>query len=141
MLSALALVPEGDRVAAAIVLAFLVGVVQLGIALLKLGDLTRFVSHSVILGFMLGAALLLVLDQTKHLLGLAPRGDPTDHLLWRFWLTLTSGGPGHLPTVLLGGGTNAAGLSIRPPNALLRKKGGRFPIPQHLVAGIVLGAV
>src|SRR3954451_2344579 len=54
LLSALVVVPEGERIAAAVALAFLVGVVQLGIAFLRLGDLTRFVSHSVIVGFTLG---------------------------------------------------------------------------------------
>jgi SulP family sulfate permease len=57
LLSALAVVPEGDRVTAAVTMAFLVGTIQLGIALLRLGDLTRYVSHSVILGFMLGATV------------------------------------------------------------------------------------
>src|SRR6059058_5225990 len=38
LLSALLVVPEGERVRAAIVLAFLVGVIQLAIALLRLGD-------------------------------------------------------------------------------------------------------
>src|SRR6266403_5580385 len=46
LLSALAVVPEGERVPAAVLLAFLVGAIQLGIALLRLGDLTRYVSRS-----------------------------------------------------------------------------------------------
>jgi SulP family sulfate permease len=137
----LAVVPEGDRITAAVTVAFLVGVIQLGIALLKLGDLTRFVSHSVILGFMLGASALLVLDQTKHLLGLEPRGVPADHLLKRFWLTLTTGGGVHLPTILVGAGTITVVLAIRQVNAALRTWGVRFPIPQHLVAVAVMAAV
>jgi SulP family sulfate permease len=138
LLSALAVVPEGDRVAAAVALAFLVGVIQLGIALLRLGDLTRFVSHSVILGFTLGAAALLVLDQSKHLLGLEPWGAPTDHLLKRFWLTLTTGGGVRLPTVLVGAGTVAVVLAVRRVNAALRTRGARFPVPQHLAAVAVM---
>ena len=58
------------RSQAAILLAFLVGAIQLGITLLRLGDLTRYISHSVIVGFTLGAGSLLVLDQMKNLLGL-----------------------------------------------------------------------
>ena len=50
----------------------------MGIALLRLGDLTRYVSHSVIIGFTVGAGSLLVLDQTKNLLGLETRGHPED---------------------------------------------------------------
>jgi SulP family sulfate permease len=44
----------------------MVGVVQTGISLLRLGDLTRYVSHAVIIGFTLGASVLLVLDQLKN---------------------------------------------------------------------------
>src|SRR5438105_5484806 len=47
LLSALAVIPEESRVPAAVLCCFLVGVVQLGIALLRLGDLSRFVSHAV----------------------------------------------------------------------------------------------
>jgi SulP family sulfate permease len=141
LLSALAVVPEGDRVAAAVAVAFLVGIIQLAIALLRLGDLTRFVSHSVIHGFMLGAAILLVLDQTKHLLGLKAVEAPTDHLVKRFWLTLTTGGGIKLPTVLVGVGTIVMVLAVRRLNSALRARRLRFPIPQHLVAIIVMSVL
>jgi SulP family sulfate permease len=141
LLSALALVPEGERVQAAIVLALLVGAIQLGIAFLRLGDLTRFVSRSVIVGFTLGAATLLVLDQTKHLLGLEPRGAATDHFLTRFWLTLTTGGGVHWPTVLVGVGTIVVVVGVRQVNTALQPRGFRFPIPQHLVAVSLLAVL
>jgi SulP family sulfate permease len=133
LLSALVFVPEGERVAAAVALAFLVGVIQLGIAFLRLGDLTRFVSHSVIVGFTLGAATLLVLDQAKHLLGLEPRGSPTDHFLTRFWLSVT-GSSVRWPTALVGAGTILVVIAVRQVNAVLQARKFRFPIPQHLVA-------
>src|SRR5581483_5381070 len=139
LLSALAVVPEGERVAAAVALAFLVGVVQLGIAALRLGDLTRFVSRSVIVGFTLGAATLLVLDQAKTLLGLEARGVPSDHFLTRFWLSVTAGTV-HAPTVFVGFGTILVVVALRQVNALLQARRFRFPIPQHLVA-VVLMAV
>src|SRR5256714_7120375 len=100
LLSALALVAPEERIPAAVLLAFLVGAVQLGIALLRLGDLTRYVSHSVIVGFTAGAGTLLVLDQMKNLLGLEARGGPEDHFLKRFWLSLTTGGGVRWPTFL-----------------------------------------
>ena len=75
VLSALVAFPEADRVQLAIVLAFLVGAVQMGITLLRLGDLTRFVSHAVIVGFTLGAAVLIVLDQVKNLFGTSRAGN------------------------------------------------------------------
>src|SRR5207253_696566 len=90
LLSALAMIPEDQRATAAVGFALLVGLVQLGITFLRLGDLTRYVSHAVIVGFTLGAGILLVLDQFKNLVGLRGLGDGDDHFLKRFWRTLTS---------------------------------------------------
>src|SRR5688572_27100576 len=75
VLSALVGFSDTERIPAAILLALMVGIVQTGISLLRLGDLSRFVSHAVIVGFTVGAGILLVLDQLKNLLGL-----PTEHL-------------------------------------------------------------
>src|SRR5947199_3678128 len=68
LLSALAVVPESERVSAAVLLAFLAGAVQLGIALLRLGDLTRYVSHSVIVGCTLVAGSLPVRRPVTHMI-------------------------------------------------------------------------
>jgi sulfate permease, SulP family len=138
LLTVLAVVPEANRVPAAVLFAFLVGSVQLGITVLRLGDLNRFVSHAVIVGFTLGAGTLLVLDQFKNLVGLAARGGPEDHFLTRFWLSLTAGGPWHIPTLLIGIGTIVLVLAGRRFNGWLRRRGVRFPIPQHLVAVAIM---
>ena len=95
VLSAVAIIPPEDRLQAAILLAFLVGLLQVGITLAKLGDLTHYISHSVIVGFTLGASLLLVLDQLKNLLGLRSMGHVHDPFLARFWATMTQGGSPH----------------------------------------------
>src|SRR6188768_2663614 len=63
VLSALVGFSDADRIPAVILLALIVGVIQTGISLLRLGDLTRYVSHAVIVGFTVGASILLVLDQ------------------------------------------------------------------------------
>src|SRR4051812_13989868 len=77
LLSVVGGIPSPDeRVQVAIAMAFLVGLIQLGISFLRLGDLTRYVSHSVIVGFTAGASVLLVLDQMKNLLGLESVGGP-----------------------------------------------------------------
>src|SRR5262245_30731480 len=52
-------------VQAAVLLAFLMGAIQLAISLARLGDLTRYISHSVLVGFVQGPSLLLVLDPVK----------------------------------------------------------------------------
>jgi SulP family sulfate permease len=140
LLSALAVVPPQERVSAAVLLAFLVGAVQLGLALFRLGGLTRCVSSAVVVGFTLGAGTLLVLDQLKHLLGLASPGGPEDGFLRRFWLSLTAGVV-HGPTVLIGVGTIALVAAVRRFNGLRRARGARFPVPQHLVAVVLMAAL
>jgi SulP family sulfate permease len=102
-----------DRVPAAILLAFMVGAIQLVITLLRLGDLTRYISHSVIVGFTTGASMLLVLDQLKNLLGLRAVGDVHDHFITRFYNSLVDGGSVHRQTVLIGLGTIALVLALR----------------------------
>ena len=92
VLSALAIVPAEQRLQAAVLLSLLVGSIQVGITLLRMGDLTRYISHSVIVGFTLGAGTLLVLDQMKNLLGFKAMGDPHAPFLSRFWETMTAGG-------------------------------------------------
>ncbi len=72
---------------------FLVGAIQIGIGVFRLGDLTRYISESVILGFMSAAAALLAIGQIGTALGLRERGTGAQHLLHRLWLTLTQGGP------------------------------------------------
>jgi SulP family sulfate permease len=102
-----------QKIQAAVLLGFLVGSIQLGITLLRIGDLTRYISHSVIVGFTAGAGTLLVLDQIKNLLGLRSVGEVHDHFLVRFWRTLAEGGPLHPETVAVGFGTIALVLGLR----------------------------
>jgi SulP family sulfate permease len=139
LLSALSqpsIVGVDQKIAAAVLMALLVGVIQTGITLLRLGDLTRYISHAVILGFTVGAGILLVLDQLKNLLGLARQGDAHDPFLKRFWLTLTQGGEIHPWTVAIGVGTILLVLGLRWLNGRLRARL-RVPIPELLLA--VLG--
>lgn len=114
VLSALATLPAAyDKVQAAMVLALMVGTIQLGITFLRLGDLTRYISHSVIVGFTLGAGTLLVLDQVKNLLGLSAASDPHAHFLVRFWSSITQGGGVHPQTAAVGLGTIGLVLLLR----------------------------
>jgi SulP family sulfate permease len=113
VLSALVGFSDADRLPAAILLALIVGTIQTGISLLRLGDLTRYVSHAVIIGFTLGAAVLLVLDQLKNLLGLPPMGGGEDHFLKRVWLTLTHVDQTNWPALIIGLGTVAIALALR----------------------------
>ncbi len=88
-LSVLAIPGSPDYVSLAITLAFMVGVTQFAMGLFKMGTLVNFISHSVIVGFTAGAALLIVTKQIKVFLGLEI--PPQQHLydslryLWDNW--------------------------------------------------------
>ena len=59
----------------ALTLAFMAGGIQLILGLARMGTLVNFVSHSVVIGFTAGAALLIMTSQMKHILGIEiPRG-------------------------------------------------------------------
>lgn len=67
--SVLAIYGPDERVQALIVLAILAGLTQLLLGVLKLGSITRFISNSVMTGFMTGVAVLIVLGQLGDLTG------------------------------------------------------------------------
>ncbi len=139
VLSALLIVPEAERVSAAILLALMVGVIQTGITLLRLGDLTRFISHAVIVGFTVGAAALLIIEQIPQMFGL--EGAAGEHVLVRSYRTLAGVHTGNPWEMLLGLGTVALILSIRRSNRWIRGRGGpRLPelLPALVGAGIAV---
>ena len=51
-------------------IAILTGLIQIAMGLARLGDLANFISHSVMVGFASGAALLIAAGQFKNMLGL-----------------------------------------------------------------------
>lgn len=53
----------------AFTLSLIAGLFQLALGLARLGRLVRFVSHSVVVGFTSGAAILIASSQMKHLVG------------------------------------------------------------------------
>ncbi|MEZ4517954.1 MAG: SulP family inorganic anion transporter [Chloroflexota bacterium] len=61
--------PGAEQLQALVTLALVIGLVQLGAGLLKLGFLTRFVSNSVMTGFLTGIAVLIILGQLGDLTG------------------------------------------------------------------------
>jgi SulP family sulfate permease len=108
-------------------LALMVGFIQLLIALLKLGDLTRYVSESVIIGFTTGAALLIALGQVHNLLGLKESGE--EHPLGRLWTSLNEGGSINHLAVIIGLGTILLILAFRQLKVMLKVQ-----IPDLLLA-------
>ncbi len=67
----------------AITMAFLAGAYQLILGLARLGALANFISHSVVVGFTAGAAILIITTQLKHYFGMhIPEGESFLHT-WR----------------------------------------------------------
>ncbi len=59
----------------ALTLTMMVGLIQLVMGLARFGSLVNFISHSVVVGFTAGAALLIASSQLKHFFGISiPRG-------------------------------------------------------------------
>jgi SulP family sulfate permease len=64
----------------ALTLTFLAGVYQLTLGLARMGTLVNFISHSVVVGFTAGAAVLIATSQLKHYFGMhIPSGESFVH--------------------------------------------------------------
>lgn len=68
-------------------LTLLVGMIQLAMGLARLGALVNFISHTVILGFTAGAALLIAGSQLKHFLGIDVPRNAHFHEVLRYAVT------------------------------------------------------
>ena len=112
-----------DAYQAMFLLAVIVGTIQILIAVFRLGDLTRYVSESVILGFMAGAGVLVAVGQVGNFLGAAKKGSGDQSPLVQLWETLTKGGPFNSHAIGLGAGTVVAVL-------VLRRVINRYRLPQ-----------
>ncbi len=85
--------PGSDHyIALAITLAFMVGVLQLIMGMVRLGALVNFISHSVVVGFTAGAACLIAAKQADDFLGIVIPDDAhlieTIEFLWVNWQEL-----------------------------------------------------
>lgn len=75
-----------EFIQAVILLTFLVGAFQLILGIAHLGALVDFVSHSVMTGFITGAALLIGLSQVRHATGLdLPRPEELGEFMLQLW--------------------------------------------------------
>jgi len=102
--SALSIFEPDQRIEAAeamFLLGAMVGSIQILIAVFRLGDLTRYISESVIMGFMAAAAVLLAIGQIGNALGVKDKGTGAQHVLYRLWLTITHGDPINLRAVAI----------------------------------------
>ena len=124
-----------DAYQATFLLGIMIGIIQILIAVFKLGDLTRYISESVVLGFMAGAGFLVAVSQIGNLLGIRDQGTGHMHVLYRVWLTLTTGGP--INPFALG-----IGLGTMILVAGIRKLSRKFHLPQmDMLSALIVAAV
>jgi SulP family sulfate permease len=63
-----------EYIAAAITLAFMSGIILLGLGLFRLGFLANFLSHPVITGFVTASGIIIAASQMKHIFGVSADG-------------------------------------------------------------------
>lgn len=93
--------PGSDNfIALAIMLALLVGIIQLLLGVFKLGVIVNFLSHPVIVGFTNAAAIIIALSQVSKLFGV-PMGR-SEHFINDIVGVAKLIGDTHLPTLAMG---------------------------------------
>src|ERR1700677_5181558 len=123
-----------DAYQAMFLLGIMIGCIQILIAIFKLGDLTRYISESVVIGFMAGAGTLVGITQLGNLTGLRDRGPGQRHVLYRIWLTLSGG---HVNPRALGIGVGTIVLVV-----LLRQLARKYRLPQFdMLMGLIVAAL
>ncbi|VAW75901.1 Sulfate permease [hydrothermal vent metagenome] len=94
LMTALAIAPltndPVEFVTYAILLAFMVGVVQVTLGMLRLGVLVNFLSHPVVLGFTNAAAIIIATSQLGKLFGVSVEKDPHEMHFTGVWNTIVA---------------------------------------------------
>ncbi len=112
--SALApLVEEGTSgyLAAAALLALMVGIVHLVLGVGRMGFLVNFLSHSVLVGFTAAAAIIIGFSQAKHVLGISV--ERKDHFYETVGEVVSNLGDTHATTLLLGASALAGLFALK----------------------------
>lgn len=106
--------PERQELALQILtqLTLVIGIMQMLAACLKLGRLTQFVSHTVIVGYLVGVALALVINQLFPLLGMAVPMQISS-LYERSFYIISHLSSAHWMTALIGIGCLALILTLK----------------------------
>ncbi|CAI5979772.1 unnamed protein product [Closterium sp. NIES-65] len=88
----------------AVLLALMVGLLEVLMGLLRMGWLVRFLSHSVVSGFTSGAALLVCVSVAKDILGFSMPGQTTFVAALSHIIKQIMAGKAHWEPMALGGG-------------------------------------
>lgn len=128
-ISPLAPVGSSEYVALVLTLTLMVGGFQLLLGLLRMGTLVNFVSHTVVVGFTTGAAVLIAASQIRNFLGISvPRGASVWQVLDALMHQLA----------LVNPYVTAVALVTVAGSVACRRWWPRFP---HMIAGLLAGSL
>jgi len=128
-MSQLALPGSEEYVRLVLTLTLLVGTLQLAMGFSRMGALVNFISHTVVVGFTAGAALLIIGSQAKHFFGIefpssASFLETVEHLVLHF--------------DELNPYVTAVGLATLATAVVTRRLNPRFP---YMILAIVVGSL
>ena len=128
-MSQLALPGSEEYVRLVLTLTLLVGTLQLAMGISRMGALVNFISHTVVVGFTAGAALLIIASQARHFFGIefpssASFLETVEHLVLQF--------DEFNPYV------TAVGLATLATAVVTRRLNPRFP---YMILAIVVGSL
>ena len=117
-----------EFVSLALTLTFLAGVYQFVFGVVRMGHLVNFVSHTVVVGFTAGAAILIATSQTKNVLGIEiPKGES----FLNTWIDVWKGA----------GDSNLFIISVAMVTLLTAILIKRFyPLLPHLLIALIVGS-
>lgn len=120
---------SAEYVKLALTLTFMVGAIQLLMGLVRLGSLVNFISHSVVIGFTAGAAILIATKQLSNFFGVEiERGLNFHEVLWHF--------AGHLGEINLF--VTGVALATLVSGILVRRFTPQIP---YMIVAIVVGSL
>jgi SulP family sulfate permease len=110
-------------------LTFLVGLFQLALGLARLGALVNFISHTVVIGFTAGAAILIAASQVRNFFGIAiPRGTPFYEIVHQLFAQFTDINPWVL----------SVGLATLATGILTKRYLKQIP---YMIAAMIVGSL
>ncbi|GGD07588.1 SulP family inorganic anion transporter [Aquisalinus flavus] len=141
---------SAEYIEAALILAFLSGLMLLLLGVFRLGFLANFLSHPVISGFITASGIIIAASQLKHILGISAHGHTLPTLIASIVSHL---GAINIPTVIIGGSSLLflfwargmlkdmlvkAGLAVKPA-MIIARAGPVFAVIASIVAVAAMG--
>lgn len=120
---------SGEYIRLALTLTFMVGAIQLIMGMARMGTLVNFISHTVVIGFTAGAAILIASSQLKHFFGVnIPRGSSFYETMHALFQQIGDINP-YITSV---------GLITLVSGILVKKHFRRFP---YMIAAMLVGSL